>query len=180
MCHNPNLTTSGRTITTTPINPDIVALFGTDPLQYPEVANNFKELIHGVHGANKRTTNFVDIRNRQNGVLVQSDEITYPGELSHCGKCHLNDLYKNIQTTNRFLTTVVTTTGVATETAAQMVAARGTIPNATDLVNTPATSACGHCHDSDLARSHFVAMGGKLRTPRGDATVTPPLPSLAP
>jgi OmcA/MtrC family decaheme c-type cytochrome len=183
MCHNPNLSTSGRTITASPINPDIVTYFntdadpltvGTDPLTYPEVSNNFKELIHGLHGANKRTTDFVDIRNRQSGVIVTSDEITFPGDLSHCGKCHLNNLYQNVQTTGRLNSTVKTTSGVAGETVAQINAARASVPNATDLVNTPATSACGHCHDSDVARSHFVAMGGEIRAPRSVAVKLPP------
>ncbi len=173
MCHNPNMTTSARTFATTPVNPDISALFGTDPLQYPEVSNNFKELIHGLHGAAKRTTNFVDIRNFRDGVLLQGDEITYPGDLSHCGKCHLNNLYQNVQTTGRLLTTAQITTG-ADNTVADVNAARATVPNATDLVNTPATSACGHCHDSDVARSHFVSMGGEIRAPRGTATAVPP------
>src|SRR3990170_4156477 len=177
MCHNPNLSSSGRTITASPINPDIVALFGSNPLQYPEVSNNFKELIHGLHGAAKRTTNFVDIRNRLDGVLLQGDEIAIPGDLTHCGKCHLNNLYQNIQTTGRFLTTAKTTTG-ADNTAANINAARASVPNATDLVNTPATSACGHCHDSDTARSHFIAMGGSIREPRGVAGVTVPQLSL--
>lgn len=178
MCHNPNLSSSGRTITASPINPAIVAKYGSDPLKYPEVANNFKELIHGIHGAAKRTTNFVDIRNRLNGVLLEGDEITYPGDLSHCGKCHLNNLYQNIQTTDRLLTTVQTTSGKANEVLADITAARASVPNATDLVNTPAASACGHCHDSVTARSHFVAMGGEVRAPRGSAVLTPP--SLAP
>ena len=183
MCHNPNLSTSGRTITASPINPVIVTFFntdadpltvGTNPLTYPEVSNNFKELIHALHGADKRTTDFVDIRNRVDGVILTSDEITFPGDLSHCGKCHLTNAYQNLQTTGRLNPTVVTTTGVAGETAAQITAARASMPNATDLVNSPATSACGHCHDSDVARSHFVAMGGEIRVPRASAVLVPP------
>jgi OmcA/MtrC family decaheme c-type cytochrome len=187
MCHNPNMTSSGRTITASPINSEIVNYFnndgdpltvGTNPLTYPEVANNFKELVHGIHGAAKRTTNFVDIRNRLNGIILQGDEFTYPGDPSHCGKCHLNNLYQNIQTTGRLLTTAKITTGVTGETLAQINAARASVPNATDLVNTPAASACGHCHDSVTARSHFIAMGGEVRAPRGTAVLTPP--QLAP
>jgi OmcA/MtrC family decaheme c-type cytochrome len=174
MCHNPNLSTSARTITTTPINPAITALFGTNPLLYPEVPNNFKELIHGLHGAQKRTTNFVDIRNRLDGVLLLGDEITYPGDISRCGKCHLNNLYQAVETTNRLVTTAKTTTGDSSETVAQINAARAGMPNATDEVISPATSACGHCHDSDAARSHFVLNGGKIRSPRSEATATPP------
>jgi OmcA/MtrC family decaheme c-type cytochrome len=175
MCHNPNLSTSGRTIVVGPTTNSILTTkYGSDPLQYPEVSNNFKELIHGLHGAAKRTTNFVDIRNRSTGILLEGDEITYPGDLSHCGKCHTNNLYQNIQTTGRLLTTAKTTTGVAGETLAQILAARASVPNATDLVNTPAASACGHCHDSVTARSHFVAMGGEVRAPRGTAVLIPP------
>jgi OmcA/MtrC family decaheme c-type cytochrome len=185
MCHNPNMSSSARTFTSTPTAPDvnlngisdIVELYGTNPLLYPEVSNGFKELIHGLHGANKRTTNFVDIRNRVGGVLLQGDEKTFPGDLSHCGKCHLNNLYQNVQATGRFLSTVVITTG-ADASPADVIAARTNMPNATDLVNTPATSACGHCHDSDPARSHFIAMGGSIRAPRGVATV--PVPQLSP
>jgi len=181
MCHNPNLSSSGRTINPTSLGSGtgatIAAKYGSDPLQYPEVTNNFKELIHGIHGAAKRTTNFVDIRGDRLA-LVEGDEITYPGDVSHCGKCHLNNLYQNIQTTGRLLSTVNTTSGVANETRDQIIAARASVPNATDNVNTPAASACGHCHDSVTARSHFVAMGGEVRAPRGSAVLTPP--SLAP
>ena len=65
VCHNPNLTTSGRTIVAVPpvvINPAIVNLDpttpglpanfnGNDPLTYPEVTDNFKSLIHGFHAS---------------------------------------------------------------------------------------------------------------------------------
>jgi OmcA/MtrC family decaheme c-type cytochrome len=181
MCHNPNLSSSGRTIdpavltspTASATAKAIVAGYGTNPLVYPEVSNNFKELIHGIHGAAKRTTNFVDIRGDRLA-LIEGDEITYPGDLSHCGKCHFTNLYQNVQTTGRLNSTVKTTTGVATETRDQIIAARASVPNATDLVNTPATSACGHCHDSDVARSHFVAMGGEIRAPRSTAVLVPP------
>jgi OmcA/MtrC family decaheme c-type cytochrome len=189
MCHNPNLSSSGRTIdpavltspTASPTAKAIVAGYGSNPLTYPEVTNNFKELIHGIHGAQKRTTNFVDIRGDRLA-LIEGDEITYPGDLSHCGKCHLNNLYQNIQTTGRLLSTVNTTYGADNNIRTQIIAARASVPNATDNVNTPAASACGHCHDSVTARSHFVAMGGEVRAPRGSAVLIPPplAPDLTP
>ena len=174
MCHNPSLTSSGRTITASPINPAITALFGTDPLAYPEVPNNFKELIHGLHAREMRVNEFVDIRNRLDGVLVRGEEVTYPGDLSHCTKCHAGTTYQNVQVTNGLLTTTKITTGVAGETLAQINAARATVPNATDLVNTPTASACGYCHDTPAAVSHFVTMGGEIKAPRGAASMTPP------
>ena len=174
MCHNPNLTTSGRTITASPINPAITALFGTDPLAYPEVTNNFKELIHGLHAREMRVNEFVDIRNRLDGVLLRGEEVTYPGDLSHCAKCHVGTTYQNVQVANGLLSTEKITTGVAGETLAQINAARATVPNATDLVNTPTASACGYCHDTPATVSHFVTMGGEIKAPRGSASMTPP------
>jgi OmcA/MtrC family decaheme c-type cytochrome len=180
MCHNPNLTTSGRTITASPINSAITALFGTDPLAYPEEANNFKELIHGLHAGEMRVNEFVDIRNRQSGVLLLGSEILYPGDLSHCTKCHVGTTYQNVQVANGLLTTVKVTTGVAGETVAQINAARASVPNATDVVNTQAASACGYCHDTPLSVSHFVAMGGEIKAPRGTAVMTPPALNVTP
>jgi len=185
MCHNPNLTTSGRTIdptSSTPINPDIVAMFGSDPLAYPEDANDFKELIHGLHSAEMRVNEFVDIRNRTTGgaqgVLVLGNEVTYPGNLTTCTKCHLNGTYANVEATNFLLTTTKITTGNASETLADINAARASVPNSTDLVNTPTASACGYCHDTPADVSHFSLQGGKIKTQRGTATT--PLPELAP
>ena len=194
MCHNPSLTTSGRTIdpaSATPINPDIVALFGTDPLDYPEDANNFKELIHGLHANEMRVNEFVDIRNRTTGgaqgVLLLGEEVTYPGDLSHCTKCHFGspapagavaNSYQNVQVPNALVTTTKITTGNASETLAEINAARASVPNTTDLVNTPGASACGYCHDAPTYVSHFILQGGKVKTERGTATL--PLPELAP
>jgi OmcA/MtrC family decaheme c-type cytochrome len=185
MCHNPSLTTSGRTLdpaSATPINPDITALFGTDPLAYPEVTNNFKELIHGLHAREMRVNEFQDIRNRTTGgfqgVLLLGEEVTYPGDLSHCTKCHIGTTYQNVLVPNALLTTEKITTGSASETLAEINAARASVPNATDLVNTPTASACGYCHDTPTAVSHFGLQGGKVKTERGTATL--PLPELAP
>jgi len=174
MCHNPNLTSSGRTITANPINPAITALFGTDPLAYPEVANNFKELIHGLHSREMRVNDFVDIRNRLDGVLLLGAEVSYPGNLMQCTKCHAGTTYQNVLVPNALLSTEKITTGNASETVAQINAARASVPNATDLVNTPTASACGYCHDTPTGVSHFITMGGDIKAPRGTASMTPP------
>jgi OmcA/MtrC family decaheme c-type cytochrome len=174
MCHNPNLTSSGRTINASPINPDIVALFGSDPLAYPEVTNNFKELIHGLHAREMRVNEFVDIRNRLDGVLLLGGEITYPGDVSHCTKCHVGTTYENVLVDNTLLTTEKITTGVAGETRAQIIGARDSVPNGTDLVNSATASACGYCHDTPTDVSHFRTMGGDIKSTRADAKVAPP------
>jgi OmcA/MtrC family decaheme c-type cytochrome len=175
MCHNPNMTSSGRTITASPINPDIVALFGSDPLAYPEVTNNFKALIHGLHSSEAmRVNEFVDIRNRLDGVLVLGNEILFPGDLSHCLKCHVGTTYRNVLVPNALLTTEKITTGVDSETRAQIIAARDSVPNDTDLVSSATASACGYCHDTPTDVSHFRTMGGDIKSTRADARVAPP------
>jgi OmcA/MtrC family decaheme c-type cytochrome len=199
MCHNPNLSTSGRTINANPINPDIVALFGSDPLAYPEVADNFKSLIHGFHASGDdpvtspnefvRTYPYIDVRNRSNGVLLNGSEVTYPGNLMHCTKCHYGptvpagsgataNSYKADLPANLLNTTSRTTTGNAAETRAQIIGARDSMPNSTDLVVSPLASACGYCHDSNAQVSHMILNGAAVNIKRGDANLTPPI--LAP
>jgi len=181
ICHNPNMTSSGRTIDPAiagGINADITALFGTDPLAYPEVPNNFKNLIHGIHSKDLRSASggieFVDIRNRLNGILVLGNEITFPGNLKHCLKCHIGTTYGAAQPANVLLTTTKSTTGVASETRAQIIAARNTVSNATDLVNSPTASACYGCHASIATASHMVQMGGDINSTRTGALMEIP------
>jgi hypothetical protein len=176
MCHNPNMTSSARTFGPGELtNQDIIDLFGSDPLQFPEVANNFKALIHGLHSSeDMRVNEFVDIRNFRGGALVLGDEILFPGDLSHCLKCHVGTGDEIVQVPNVLLTTERITTGVAGETVDQVIAARGTVPNSTDLVSSATASACGYCHDSPIAVSHFIAQGGDVKATRSDALVAPP------
>lgn len=192
ICHNPSLTSSGRTIPDNiTINPDITAIYGTNPLLYPEVPNNMKDMIHGIHSAYFRgrvTTSggegieFVDIRNRQNGVLVLGNEITYPGNLRHCTKCHIGTSYNPASMPdNLLLSTTKITTGNASETRDQILAARASVPNATDLVNSPIAAACYGCHASTPRASHMVQNGGDINSTRTgalteipwDLTITP-------
>ena len=201
VCHNVNLTTSARTITASPINPAIVNLIpqgsttplGTNPLLYPEIANNFKELIHGVHSfaTPGKTIPFVDIRNRVDGVLVYGPEITYPGNLRHCTKCHYANTvpagsggttqsYKVELPASVLPTTEKVTTGNPAENAAQIVAARATVPNQTDLVNTPISSACYYCHTSDVRADHFRLQGGMIATQRSTVDLSASPLSLGP
>ena len=211
MCHNPNLSTSGRTIVAVPpvvINPSIVALYGSNPLTYPEVTDNLKSLIHGFHASGDdpatspnefvRSYPYIDIRNRAEtpatiGVLLDGSEVTYPGNLMHCTKCHYGptvpagdtnppgfvaNSYKADLPANLLNTTTKITTGNAAENAAQIIGARNTVPNSTDLVVSPLASACGYCHDSNTQVSHMILNGAAVNVQRGDANLTPP--QLAP
>ena len=172
ICHNPNKSSSGRTVDPANINPEVVAALGSEPLTYPEASNNFKNMIHGIHAATDRPYEFV--RNRLNGILVLGNEITFPGNLKHCLKCHIGTTYGAAQPANVLLTTTKSTTGVASETRAQIIAARNTVSNATDLVNSPTASACYGCHASIATASHMVQMGGDINSTRTGALMEIP------
>ena len=174
ICHNPNLSSSGRTIdpATQTISPAVVAAVGSDPLVYPEAAMHFKNLIHGIHRASDRPYEFV--RNRTSGGLTgfyyNWSEVTFPGNLMDCTKCHLGSSYMpNALPAGVLVSTERTTTGDSAETLADIVAARDGVPNDTDWVNTPIASTCYYCHDSVPARAHMILGGGKIRAERGSA-----------
>jgi OmcA/MtrC family decaheme c-type cytochrome len=195
MCHNPGMTTSARTIPdNVTINPAIVADFGSKPLTYPEIAQNMAEMIHGIHASKvgvfegMRVDGIRIIRNRQEtpnvyGVYINGAEVTYPGDLSHCTKCHYATTVPAGATANSYkanlpagvlFTTEKITTGSATETLDNIIAARKSFPNATDLVDSPVTGKCGYCHDTPAATGHFISNGGDVRQTRSVAQQSPP------
>jgi OmcA/MtrC family decaheme c-type cytochrome len=212
MCHNPQLTTSGRTITASPINSTLVDKLGDDPLKYPEVTQQMPSLIHGLHAGfgndpaatstqaaglrqqNVRVNNFVIVRNRSNGVYLDSAEVTYPGDLTHCTKCHFpanagagntSQSYKADLPTGVLFATEAVTTGDPNETLAQIIGARQSFQghdpsgNPTDNVTSPLASRCGYCHDGPAEVGHFISTGGAdVKATRSTAELTPP--KLAP
>src|SRR3990172_2744776 len=91
MCHNPNLSSSGRTVNPATANPVTVAVLGADPLTWPEATNNFRSMIHGIHAAPVRDVPFQFVRNRSNGLYYNWSEVKFPGNLMACEKCHRND-----------------------------------------------------------------------------------------
>jgi OmcA/MtrC family decaheme c-type cytochrome len=185
MCHNPNLTSSGRKIDPNvpgqPLNPTIVASFGSNPLLYPEVPNNFKALIHGLHSTIRGANPFVDIRDRFDaetgflGIDLRTSDITYPGNNRHCTKCHIgttatNATYRPELPANVLFTTDRITTGNPAETRDDIIAARTSVPNPTDLVRSPIASACTACHASDVVADHARINGAYISAERATAT----------
>lgn len=162
-CHNPNLTSSGRTVN----------------LSHPEDTNNFKDLIHGIHASSFRDNPYVFVRIRNDTEYpFDWSEVTFPGILSDCETCHLPGTYDLPLPSKLLPTTVLTTDGVdATPDA--VAAARGTVPNDTDLVNSPIASACAYCHDSDLARAHLEQNGGAMGMPRATYLAAAPYETCA-
>ena len=203
MCHNPQLTTSARTIPDNVTkNPLIVADFPGSSLTYPEIAQNMAEMIHGIHASKvgvfegMRVEGIEIIRNRQEsagvyGVYINGAEVTYPGDLAHCTQCHYAttvpagsgataNSYKANLPDGVLFTTEKVSTGNASETLAQITGARQSFQghdpsgNPTDLVTSPVTGKCGYCHDTSAAVGHFISNGGDVKQTRSVAQQAPP------
>ena len=199
ICHNPNLSSSGRaaskrcsetgnTLCSTdadcPAGEECKYLFSdTDrqhlidagydadnPLSYPEATNNFKELIHGIHAAALRNFPYQFVRDRSGSGLFYYDwsEVTFPGIPSNCETCHKEGTYDADLPAGVLLTTDFTTDGV-NATPEGIDAARDSVPNDTDLVNSPTASTCYMCHDSNPAAAHFGHNGGVIDAERAGA-----------
>jgi OmcA/MtrC family decaheme c-type cytochrome len=163
LCHNPNLSSSGRTANPAePLQADTVAALGDNPLIYPERTNNFKDMIHGIHAADFRTEDYEFVRNRLNGLYFNWSEVTFPGILNNCLSCHLPGTYELPLSANVLMTTERTTTGDPAENRDAILAARDSVPNGTDLVNSPIAATCYMCHDSELAVAHMEQNGGQI------------------
>ncbi|MFZ2631504.1 MAG: OmcA/MtrC family decaheme c-type cytochrome [Desulfosalsimonadaceae bacterium] len=162
-CHVPNLSSSGREIA----NPSasIVAILGPDVLLYPEATQNFKDMIHGIHASDARTTPFEHVRNRNNGIYYNWSEVTFPGNLSNCLTCHKEGTYELPLTDNSLMTTNRTSDGTDA-TPADVAAARDNVPNSTDLVISPSAATCYACHNSGQAVAHIRQNGGSINVQR--------------
>lgn len=169
LCHVPNLSSSGRTID--PTDNDLAGELGADPLVFPEDAQNFKDLIHGIHASDFRTRDFEHVRGGRQG-YYNWDEVTFPrgASTSKCMLCHKEGTYE-LPLEDGVLATTVRTTGVSDGLDADLndvEAAFQSVPNTTDWVNTAMASSCFYCHTSTAAWAH-MASNGALVSPPGVA-----------
>lgn len=136
-CHNPRLTSSGHTLAA--------------GLPEDEVSNNFKDMIHGVHGGT-----LVGVRNFR-GVANAYDftGINYPGVLSNCLACHKEGTYAQ-PASGAAVTTNIT------------VDRTGAIAGDDDLVTSPYTASCVGCHNSAETLSHVRDFDGFVRAKRSE------------
>ena len=172
MCHVPNLSSSGRGILTpNDANEDA---YGSDPLLYPEATNNLKDMIHGIHGAETRTTDYEFVRGgfRQNP--YNFSDVVFPAGANDCLRCHKSESFEVPLDDNTLLTTD-RTTGVADGNDPDrdaVLAARASVPNDTDFVITPTGAACYACHDSADAKAHMEQNGAAINDNRSDVTAS--------
>jgi OmcA/MtrC family decaheme c-type cytochrome len=116
------------------------------------VSLNMKDMIHGIHAAS---------------ATYGKDNVTYPGRLPNCVKCHTGTTYQADLPEGVLLST-------------DRIVGGGLDPTTQDLVVSPTAAACGRCHNTGTAIDHYRLMGGDVGATREVADlVAPPYP-LAP
>jgi len=118
MCHNPNTTDEAQRS----------ADKGTP------VSIEFDYLIHSIHKGEERTSPFIVYGNGQRP--VDFSEVAYPGDLTHCDKCHVTGA--NLLPLKKVLPLTVTQ--------------KGTVQSVTQ----PITAVCSGCHDTAPAKAHIA------------------------
>jgi OmcA/MtrC family decaheme c-type cytochrome len=162
ICHNPNATDINRR----PIDPDGtpngVNTAAVDMLEQRPI--NFNTLIHSIHGADFRTTDFV-VYGFGSSVNNFSD-VGYPGILSNCTQCHTSGTYR-VPLPNQLglLGTTVDThaTVVSNGQGGSMVAPTAALTNSSLYSRiTPTAAACSGCHDDVYGKAHMEQMGASF------------------
>jgi OmcA/MtrC family decaheme c-type cytochrome len=184
VCHNPGIVTSGRGIADatlsawkfTPTELAMITGWGVDPkavngaLKFPQVSNNLKDMIHGLHAGKDRADTIKIARDRTPSALnlIDGAEIGFPGILKNCESCHKAGTYSTVPA-NTLATTEEADNGVflvgTSRTPADAKAALKQ-PNASDKVTTPFTAACVSCHNGASAKAHMSTNGGQILVAR--------------
>ncbi|HEX3122012.1 MAG TPA: OmcA/MtrC family decaheme c-type cytochrome, partial [Rhodanobacteraceae bacterium] len=163
-CHNPNATDVNRR----PIDPDGtpngVNSAAVDSLEQRPI--NFNTLIHSIHGADFRTTDFV-VYGFGSSVNNFAD-VGYPGILSNCTQCHTSGTYRVP------LPDQLSLLGTTVDTHATVVSngqGGATVQPTSALSNsalfsriTPTAAACSGCHDDVYSKAHMDQMGASFYT----------------
>ena len=109
-CHVPNLSSSGRAIAVP--NAGLTADLGNNPLTYPEATNNFKDMVHGIHGGEVRTTDYEFVRGDPRQGYYNFSDVVFPQSASNCLACHIDNTTFTPPLEEDTLLTTNRTTGV--------------------------------------------------------------------
>jgi OmcA/MtrC family decaheme c-type cytochrome len=175
---------------------------------------NVSTFIHGIHGGEARSTPFMwhatcnyttpTSYQAPNGTCTEDGtntgavvspktygpDVTYPGRLTDCGQCHLDDTFSFGTGASAAAVPGLLWTTVATGTFTASPAQNPAVPLATNfglgysinnytgdyvdaegatLVTSPVSAACYSCHDTAGAKSHMESKGGFIYKPRSTA-----------
>ena len=133
-----------------------------------------KNLVHGIHGASKRTEAYSYEATAANPGGF--DRVTYPGVLKNCEQCHVAGSYDfsgaankaalpNLLWTNEARGNMSNPTNAASIGLSPWITSlgKGQIDYTSDnLVSSPIASACFGCHDNADAVTHMQQNGGTL------------------
>jgi len=175
-CHVPNLSSSGRTMNLTGYviganeNTDLaITMFGPDASLWPEDSNNFKDMIHGIHGGAQRTTPYEFVRVRSgNAYPFDWSEVTFPGNPALCTTCHKAGTY-TLPLANNLLNSTIQVAVDGTLPADVTTARLGAnLPGGANTITSPTAAACVFCHNSDTAVAHMDSLTGSINIPRSE------------
>ena len=139
-CHNPNATDIVRRVAGT----DCETVTGT----LDDQAIDFKYMIHAIHAGAIAGYTVCGFGNRG----FDFSDVVYPGNVTNCESCHLEDTYYPPDP----LTAIATTIDAAPASAPDRSTPAG------DIAITPATAACSTCHKSQAATLHMQQNGGSF------------------
>jgi OmcA/MtrC family decaheme c-type cytochrome len=159
ICHNANATDIDvRPATLTDSDGNFIDFSAPGSDGEREQAIHFKTMIHAIHAGGS------EHGFRQRGITVYGfgrsvhdyNDVRFPGVLSDCSICHVDDSYQLPPPAGVLATTTQTADASLTD-AASILAALADPGD--DLNVSPMTATCASCHDSDSARIHMEQNG---------------------
>jgi len=169
------------------VNPVTTTGLTNVALNFPQVTNNMKDMIHGIHAGKDRSTNPIKIvRDRTNATVangainvIGGEYIGFPGNAAKCQSCHTYNGYtpgadmgsslpapaRYVLPTGTLATRDQAINAAGNTTVALAKSALGTL-NTGDLMTTPFTAACVTCHDDAPTAAHARLNGGQIGVTR--------------